>query len=870
MRSGTRWRSARRPVAVVALCLGLGCFAGANPSLAGQNADVFADLSWERDAIVGDRSALPLGDFPLYLRLHGVVSATVVGLQMRWFPSTADSACYAMVDGPAADSCGVVVDLPPLSILPDTGYARRIEFTAPPAGEVCLTQWFSYAHCGGIQPGRFHVAALLLEDSEGQRDLVPVINEATILGGAGIEQPSALQSSTSTWLVPGRMNQFHLQGVGLAEITSATLVGADGEVPGTIWSEGDRSLLVSLQVPEDYEGLASLVVGEGGSHVANLPLLVTVADTSAETGDGLNGTGYPFDKPTDGGVWRKHANRSDWEFIPAVPDSVTHLGGQAIEQFLRAHARPARGSGSGRPASRPKEATARPAQRLHEPPSLDFWDVQTLFEETFESPLSTGASGKWRVSTVLGDPGWTRRQAGCSQVFGGSWSGTPGDPLACWGYVSSTTGLLQNTPTSLTGYLRADLGFWRWLDARSGGPTDTLSWWYSIDGGSAWIPVRAGASSLHGEDRVWRRELIQVANPSGTTPTVRLKVDFGAEPPPVFVSPHADSGVFIDDVSIAGVPRPNLTFTKPAGWEAPVVASNTPGDFSNPPLTNGGNSYFSYAIRNNSISAAGPFRVNLAIEQLGIVDDRQVAGMAPGEVRTFTNIARNVPVGSCGDRAAALSIDYESFNAYGAVLEVDESDNSFPASFSWSAPSSPDLRVDQVLIEPPIPCAGEQVTLRTVVINLGSAASPTASLGLATSAFGSAACNSSQIVGAIDALAPGALDTVLTTVTSAVAMTRSYYFKVDCANLVAEGCEFEESNNTFGPTPVTWTPPVRTWPSRDSRSRTALPPSANRTRSKCGSRTSVRRRRRAPGASTGTETSRPRRPRAKQATCASP
>ncbi len=790
------------------------------PALAGQNSSAFAELSWDRDSTVTNRTWLPLGEFPLYVRLHNVHEARIIGLDLRWYPRTIDSLCYQMVDGPAADSCGPVVDLPPQSIPPDTGYTRRIEFQDPPSGDFCIIHWFSYADCAGIQPARFHVAALVLEDSEGGRDLVPVITEATILSGEGIEQPTVLQSSTSTWFVPGRTNHFHLRGIGLSEVEHVALEGEWGQLDADVTSGGDRTLHVSLDIPEEYFGEATLVAGDGVSMLATLPVQVTVADTTGETGDGVNGTAYPFDKPTDGGVWRKQASSSTWEFVPSVPDSIVNLGGGAASRYMIEHARPPRRTRATSPsrtrqaASLHRSSSASPGSSTPQSPGVDFWDVRTLFSETFEQDLSTGAGGTWRVSSVLDGRSWGRvgGAANCGVRFAGAWSGTPGgprsssplEPAMCWGYQSMFTGLQQQTPTMLDSYLRADVGFWRSIDTRVGTITDSLEWLYSLDGGASWVKGRNRA--LSGAQLTWERELVGITNPTGDARSIKLRIDFHGAGDGIEVVPPNGQGVYIDDISIVGIPRPNLTFTTPLGWAGPVVASNSQNDFSNPPLLHDRLSYFSFAIRNNSVSASASFRVVLDIEGLGTVYDSQIPGMAPNEVRTIKNIPRSVPAALCGLRSATLYLDYQSGSGSGTVLEADEQDNQHSTNFHWSAPARPDLRVDYLLADPPSPCAGDVVTLRAVVSNAGSVASPVSNLGMATAPFGSAACSAGQIIGQVRALAPGERDTISTTVTSTTATTRAYYLKADCANQVAEGCSAEEDNNFFGPSNVTWVP----------------------------------------------------------------
>jgi len=368
-------------------------------SHAGQNSSAFAELSWEPDEILVDRTSLPSGTFPLYIRLHGVVSARVIGVDVRWFPKTADSLCYAMVDGPESDSCGRILDLPPISILPDTGYTRSITLASPPSGDVCVAAWFSHEHCPGIQPGRFFVAALVLEDSTGGRDLVPVLTEATILGGEGIEQPLALQSSTATWLTPGRSNEFHLQGVGLDAVTEATLDGPSGPLTGEVWNEGARSLLVTFDVPEEYSGEARLFVVDGGQLQTSLPTVVMVADTTAETGDGLNGTGYPFFKPTPGGMWRKSPDRSEWEFVPEVPDSIVNKGGASVESYLRQHTRQSTRS-IGRELTSPRPASSHRSLRREPPAPMttasSHWRSRAA---TTQRPVRSTSRSTWWMST---------------------------------------------------------------------------------------------------------------------------------------------------------------------------------------------------------------------------------------------------------------------------------------------------------------------------------------------------------------------------------------------------------------------------------------------------------------------------------------
>lgn len=311
------------------------------PVMAIPNANAYAQLSWDRAAIVTELTALPRGEFPLYLSLHGVQEAKVIGLDLRWHALGMDSVCYQMVDGPATDQCGRVVDSPPLWTRYYSGYTRRIEFQQPPSGDFCVVMWFANADSSGVQAARFRVAELVIESAEGDKTLIPTITEAEIAAADGSE-PSTLLSPTGSRLVAGGSSHLLLRGSGLTRVSHVELEGAWGRLKGDVLGGGDRSVHVSFDIPKGRSGNARLIASDGRSMLDMLPVYISPADTTAESGDGVNRTAYFFDKPADGGVWRKHGGASNWVFVPAVPDSIVNLGGRAVGHYLALHPGPRR------------------------------------------------------------------------------------------------------------------------------------------------------------------------------------------------------------------------------------------------------------------------------------------------------------------------------------------------------------------------------------------------------------------------------------------------------------------------------------------------------------------------------------------------
>lgn len=796
--------------------LALALVVSAPDARAGQNASAYADLSWDRDLLVTDRSLIPQESFPIFVRLHGIASARKIGIHLRWFPRTIGEQCYELVDGPASDPCGTLLNIPPGGSGPDTIYTGSIEFSAPPQAEVCLVGWIGHADCEGIQAGRFYVAHLMIEDAAGERDLVPIVNEVTVLAGQGIEQPLAVQSSGKTWLIPGFVNSFHVSGAGFDTTATAVLVGAPGSVSAQVAFDSPRSLTVSFDPPEDFVGAALLVVGNAAGAFDTLAASIAVFDSTAATGTGVNGTDAPMDKLGTDGVWRKMPGDSTWTFVPAIPDSVLAQEPDRVLDFIREYSTPRTGSLArkgprerqvDRPPSAFDSRPVRPARAQVE------YDRTQLFLADFED------YGTWhyawdRIPSVDGNPTWDRVVQPCAKSFSGQASLSPvGENVShapyCFGYfgvpaIPAGTDIYQKYATSIGSYRSAEISFLRWIDTYvSQTAWDALYWLYSTDDGANWI-VGTGANGLAGENRYWQRESINLDTQGGFVGSVKLKLKFLPMTGPGFNWAPSDSGVFVDDVSIVGNPYPNLTYWRPDepgnSWSSPVIVASHPNATADEPVSMGGTTYVRFGIRNNSYSATNSsFRVTLSAEDLGTLFDQRLGPFSPWQKWTSPNIQVSIPSDFCGVKNLQLNVDADS-----EVLEQDEttSDDYYSRTAAWQAPSRPDLRIVSAWASPASTCAGQPVTLTVVVQNLGTATAGSAQVVVAPQ--GTSLCSAGAI-GSTSSLGPFALDTLSTTVSAASPTTRGYNFAVDCPDLIDEGCPDYEGNNSFGPVPVTWT-----------------------------------------------------------------
>lgn len=756
--------------------------------------------------------------------MHGVASARAIGVSLRWYPRTVGGQCYELVDGPGPDTCGDFVNIPPNAATTDSGYTWAIQFATPPSGDVCVVAWFDHSTCGCIEPARFYVADLMLEDEGGERDYVPVMNEATILGGAGIDQPLALQASGRYWLIPGFVNAFHVAGVGFDSTTSVSLRGEGASIEADVALDSPRSLSVSFDVPESVVGQVLLVAGNASGALDTLATAITLYDSTAATGSGVNGTDAPMDKPAPDGAWRKFPGDSTWAFVPAVPESVFALGFDRLEAYVRAHSA-SRTSPPPRPSARSAGDAGRTAPGERPSPGTSGarmdggYDRAILYSTSFED---ASAFWSWTMPGVLSIPKWGRvsSSSNCAKTFAGDWSVSPagdsnGGPSYCFGYhgvgaADGLTELRQESATVVSGYKSADLSFWRWIDTEDGVPpsthTDLLTWYYSRDDGVNWIS--ADAYGLAGHDRTWRKEAISLDTQAGTADYVRFKFLFAPTGGSSFFPMPNDSGVFVDDVSVTGVPYPNLTYWRPSQpgneWSGPIVVAAHPNAIVDEPVTMGQPAYFRFALRNNSYSGtASTFRVILNVEGLGDVYDQRLGPFAPWQEWMSPSIAHSVPGGFCGERRVTLTIDPE-WEIY--EQNEDPLDNSFRHYVTWGQSSKPDLRVVHASSDPPAPCADDPVTLRVVVGNLGTAAAGAAVVRYAAHGTPGGPCPNGSYMGTTGYLLPGETDTLSVTVSSPVAATHSYDFGVDCTGSVDEGCP-ENEVNSFGPVTVTWAAP---------------------------------------------------------------
>jgi hypothetical protein len=790
---------------------------------AGRNAGAYADCSWKPDEVSSDRSLLPAGPFPLYVRLHGVASVRAIGIRIRWFPRSIGSQCYEVVDGPAGDSCGVLLDLPPNATPADTGYTGAIRFTSAPVdGDICIVAWLAHGGCTNLEPARFYVASLLVEDAEGGRDLLPIVSEVTILGGGEIKQPVALQSSGRMWLTPGFVNSFHIFGIGFDSTTTASLVGPGSTVAAAVSLDDSRSLSVTFDLPETFTGSAMLVLGNHSGPTDTLTLAISIHDTTAATGTGVNGSAHPMDRLASGGAWRKMPGDSIWTFMPAVPESTLAQGPGQVAMFLHAlpPVPPARLAGP--TPARTATTPARPlstGQRPGPAPELNeyMYDRTVLFSDGFENDYLTNSY--WNFPGVQGLPKWGRVTTDCARVLNGGWSispvGSPGTGLPyCFGYSgtgatgSGWSDAAQSSSPYVSSYKAAELSFWRWIDTYSTqGSWDALYWYYSTDDGATYVPA-GSANGLSGEDRIWRREMLTLDTGGGQVQRVKLLLRFLPTSGASFVALPNDSGVFVDDVSIAGIPYPNLTFWRPnqpgEDWASPLVVAAHPNATQDEPVTMGQTSYFRYGLTNNSYSRVDkPFHVSLWVADLGYIDDRTLGPWAPDQTWYSPNIPVPIPSNFCGQHEIRLSIDYND-----DIREQNEGsqDNTYTRSLEWAQPAKADLRVTSAWASPSGACAGTPVTLHAVVQNAGTALAGSADLRYAVQSSAQDACGTGSSMGATRSLAPGATDTLEVVVNSSIPTTRWYEFAVDCINAVDEGCPQAEANNAYGPLGVTWLP----------------------------------------------------------------
>lgn len=436
----------------------------------------------------------------------------------------------------------------------------------------------------------------------------------------------------------------------------------------------------------------------------------------------------------------------------------------------------------------------------------------TIFTEGFET--STVPGSIWSSVDYNPNSGtdyWGDQSSSCALVHGGSWSvGAAGhSDVACRGYDNDQSANFQNiNPIDLSGYQSFLVTFW--INYATETNYDYLRW-YAGSLSDLSLPEAAFTGSSGG----WVPVQLTFINTSHTYDQFYLRFQFESD-----YSVTAYGGVYIDDIQITGTPfpKPNLTYTTPAGWSGPIVPSMSFGTTTTGAnLLTGQFTNIDWAIRNADTGSAGGFSVDYYLDN-GWIGSDYVSSLAGNT--TYTRTDWGYVVNTAGSHTLKMVID-----PTGSVAESNEGDNSYQATFTWSNPPAPDLIVQNVTVTaqtPPAAPASAPSLLET-----GSATAYTFTMGQTidiavtvknqgtATTGGSCALDWYKSRGSpppygtrgeqsatVGTLAAGASAVLHFYATGSKAETWSMFLLADATNAVNEGGA--EGNNVGGPVQMVW------------------------------------------------------------------
>jgi len=279
---------------------------------------------------------------------------------------------------------------------------------------------------------------------------------------------------------------------------------------------------------------------------------------------------------------------------------------------------------------------------------------ETICSEGFEGDFPSSSPG-W---TVDGDPTWDDDDC---KHYGGAWSawcangGAHGvDPCAS-NYLNNDTAWMVFGPFALCDATDADLSFWYWLNTEQ--DYDWFCWLTSTDG------TYFQGNGQSGNSGGWQPMTVSLATQAGN-PTVWVAFLFESD------ASVTGSGVYVDNVLIrknhtGG--RPDLVCYGPAGWEGPIVVSNTTGTRTTNTVMLGAVSYIDFAWANLGANCAGYHVLRLLFDGSPIA-----SAWAPYLDAGYYTYVEDIPYTFTvpGSHTLRLTVD-----ADGQVVESNESNN---------------------------------------------------------------------------------------------------------------------------------------------------------------------------------------------------
>lgn len=675
---------------------------------AGANAGGIARLSWERDTLRSETPGLTPGARDIFVLLSGVVDVASLAISFQFAPSDSAGSCLRLGSGQLTSDCGVAaIGAPGGGFDGDSTYTWTISF---PSGipRTCVAYSVISLGCEEAVPASFRLTSVRVADSNGVVDDLALGAEATVLGGLGSVSPFTVLGPTNRFVNPSLSDVIGLRGSGFSTGTSVKLQSA-GAVVIPLSSSLVTGNLLQIRLPANYAHgvLFDIVVHDSAADTTvTLQAAVLSRDTTALTGDGVNGYDVPIDRFSASGVDRKQPGEFIWNAV--VPDSSL----ASIEAHL---------------ASRPTVARTRAQQDVAS--SLSRFSVAagcsigtSLAIQRFEDDSWTGSWNSTIQPGATAEFKWGRRSnstcgsspgsAGQSAMFCSGANVDGGAVVACnvpAGVFTALTGVGNPTYVDPFAYRAYDLSFKTRYAISSSTDANVLIWRCSFNNNNY-----QQLDALRGDSGGWVTKH-RIVSHLFENDSNHVNQEF------IFhqTSAAADQtfGAYVDDVQVVGLGFMDLVPVEFPDSPAIVADWKQNTSLQAPVLYTGMPTYFDISFKNESQSAV-PCDFTLAI----FIDELLYATV-PGpklranEVATRLDIPVTLPEGLEGRWDVRFEVDYGDIVREGA----SEDNNSIIIPMTWSR--RPDLAPVTIAKDLSLADAGQNVRIQVGVSNLVSNAS---------------------------------------------------------------------------------------------------------------------------------------------------
>lgn len=244
--------------------------------------------------------------------------------------------------------------------------------------------------------------------------------------------------------------------------------------------------------------------------------------------------------------------------------------------------------------------------------------------------------------------------------------------------------VLSKTPgtnTNDTGFTDKDQFYLDFAPVNSGtaetggGWTDTIY----LDGVVRASRVRSGSLA---KNTYITREDVDLGPITPGTHVVKVVLDSGND----VVESNGGDNSFEKTFTVTAAPRPNLAFTKPAGWGGKVIVANAPGlKTDSATLYSSDDVYVSFApLNNGKTTVSTPWTATLTLNDIYLTEQSTSAQI---KVNAYSSNFTDIAVGKIAPGVYTLRVALDSNNDIDETYE-DDSDNAFERTVIVVAPSN--------------------------------------------------------------------------------------------------------------------------------------------------------------------------------------